>query len=131
MKKERINKKYITQNAKSISEENVDATIAKNKQILNKLKLDKWQPFKAEVILLISMLKAYKDRTYTDTPWKSITAITFTLIYIINPFDIVPDFIPFVGYLDDISVLSFCLKLIRNDIESYKNWQHLEDKSIS
>ena len=73
------------------------------------------------------MLKAFKDKTYTKTPWKSISAITSTLLYIINPLDLAPDFIPFIGYLDDISVLTFCLKLVKSDINDFKNWKEQQE----
>ena len=122
--KTKINEDYVTSEAHQIEENDVDQTLNRTKSILQKLKNSKWKPFKEDVLLLIEMLKAYKNKEYSTVPWKSISAITFTLLYIINPFDIVPDFIPFVGYVDDISVLGFCLNLVRSDLEAFKAWKN-------
>jgi len=34
------------------------------------------------------------------------------IFYFINPFDIIPDFTPGIGYVDDLFVLTTCLKTI-------------------
>jgi uncharacterized membrane protein YkvA (DUF1232 family) len=41
----------------------------------------------------------------------------------INPFDLVPDVIPFVGALDDASVIAACLFLIERDLFKYREWK--------
>ena len=56
--------------------------------------------------------------------------IVSTLIYIISPFDILPDTIPVVGYIDDIAILSWALKSINPDLEEYKKWRADNGKQI-
>jgi uncharacterized membrane protein YkvA (DUF1232 family) len=85
-----------------------------------------WKKYKDKIILMFQMLKDVKQKKYPETPWKTIAAMVFTILYIINPLDLVPDFIPFLGYLDDISVFSFVLKLINDDLMEYKNWRTAE-----
>ena len=46
------------------------------------------------------------------------------LLYVLNPIDIIPDFIPFIGRIDDALVLKFCLKLIEKDLSKYKKWKN-------
>ena len=55
-------------------------------------------------------------------PYRTIAAVAFTLLYFVNPFDLIPDIIPVVGYIDDAFVLSLCLKFIGTDLEKYKKW---------
>jgi len=46
------------------------------------------------------------------TPWYAKALTFFMLAYIFSPFDLIPDFIPVVGYLDDILVVSMGIPLI-------------------
>ncbi|MBD3277778.1 MAG: DUF1232 domain-containing protein [Candidatus Aegiribacteria sp.] len=56
-------------------------------------------------------------------PYRTITAVAFTLIYFVNPFDMIPDFIPLVGYIDDVFVISLCLTFVGRDLEDYREWK--------
>ncbi len=79
---------------------------------------DRWVHFGRQILLLFGMLKAWW-RDEFELPWKCAAAITAALLYFLNPFDIVPDFIPVVGYLDDAVVVGACLKLIQVDLRAY------------
>lgn len=41
------------------------------------------------------------------TDWKPKLGLVIAVIYLITPFDFAPDFIPILGWLDDIGALSF------------------------
>ena len=41
----------------------------------------------------------------------------------INPFDIIPDIIPVIGYLDDAAVIAACLAMVRQDLHNYWKWR--------
>lgn len=77
----------------------------------------------AYIPLLMSLVRHYVKKEYTDPPIASMTAIVVALIYFVSPIDIIPDITPIVGYLDDALVLSGCIALVRTDIEDYKNWR--------
>lgn len=77
----------------------------------------------SNVPLLISCLRSYIKKEYTKMPLGSLIAILASLIYIFTPIDLVPDFIPGVGYLDDAAVITTCLKLVSSDLENYKKWR--------
>ena len=47
-------------------------------------------------------------------------AIAGALAYLVLPTDIIPDFIPGVGFIDDIFVISIGMKSISDEIERYK-----------
>jgi len=47
-----------------------------------------------------------------------------TLIYVLNPFDMVPDVLPVIGQLDSVAVVQgACLILIKQGLHKYKDWK--------
>jgi uncharacterized membrane protein YkvA (DUF1232 family) len=46
-----------------------------------------------------------------QTPWYAKALIVVTLLYLISPIDIIPDFIPIAGYLDDIIIVPLLFTL--------------------
>ena len=46
--------------------------------------------------------------------------IAGALAYVVLPIDIIPDFIPGVGFIDDVFVVGFVMKSLDDEIERYK-----------
>ena len=79
--------------------------------------------FTKDLMLFVSLIKDYYKGNYRDIPYKTISAGVVGLLYTLNPIDIIPDFIPFIGHIDDALVLAFCLKLIEKDLQKYQTWK--------
>ena len=73
--------------------------------------------------VMISLVKNYVQGKYTTIPYGTILAVLSALIYFLAPIDIVPDFIPLAGYLDDMAVLGLCMNMVSIDIETYEKWR--------
>ena len=58
---------------------------------------------------IYALYKAYRD---PRVPWYVKLIILFLLGYFISPIDLIPDFIPVVGYIDDILIISLTIYLI-------------------
>ena len=60
---------------------------------------------------------ASKDKR---TPWYAKALILFTVGYALSPIDLIPDFIPVLGYVDDIllipAFIALCIKLIPPEV---------------
>lgn len=82
--------------------------------------------FISEVKILFSLVKDYYNGVYREIPWWSISAVVAALIYVISPIDLIPDFIPVIGFIDDAAVVAVCLSLIRNDLENYVQWKNTQ-----
>ncbi len=80
-----------------------------------------WQDIK----LLCTMISDAVRGRYR-LPYRTVGAIAFTLLYLANPFDLIPDVIPFVGYIDDAFIVSLCIKFIGIDLEKYRKWMSSE-----
>jgi uncharacterized membrane protein YkvA (DUF1232 family) len=88
------------------------------KSIKRKL-LKKVSHIKKEIKLLQLIMKHEK------VPWYSKFLLFLTIDYIFSPIDLIPDFIPVIGLLDDIIIVPFLLTLtirsIPNDLlEKYR-----------
>ena len=73
--------------------------------------------------VMISLVKNYAQGKYTTVPYGTILAVLSALIYFLSPIDIIPDFIPLAGYLDDMAVVGLCMNMVKIDIETYDKWR--------
>ena len=73
--------------------------------------------------IMSRMVKAYAKGSYRELPWKSLTAIVAGLVYFLMPIDLLPDFIPFTGPLDDFTVIMLLSGAFRQDIEEFLVWE--------
>jgi|GEM_PF-829514 len=85
--------------------------------------------FTTDISLFISLIKDYYQGNYRKIPYKSISSIVIGLVYILNPIDIIPDFIPVIGYVDDALVIAFCLKMVEKDLLEYQAWKEQQGDS--
>jgi len=51
---------------------------------------------------ILAIYFAFRDKR---TPWYAKLFIALTLSYALSPIDLIPDFIPVIGYLDDLIIL--------------------------
>lgn len=121
-----LDKKFVEEGAKKINQDDTKKLYRKQKRLEKILNLKVFSKQKDKLKVLLEILKAYHKGQYRNIPWRSIAAITFTLLYIINPIDIIPDFLPILGYVDDISVFISLFKLIEKDIDNYESWKIAE-----
>lgn len=130
-KKKKVDENFIEEGIETISDTDFETVFNKKDQLFAKINHPNWKKYKDKIILMFQMLKDVKQKKYPETPWKTLAAMIFTILYIINPLDLVPDFIPFLGYLDDITVFSFILKLINDDLIDYENWKIAGSEEIA
>ena len=73
-----------------------------------------WAKFRKELILAWAILRDVR------TPASAKLATIAAVLYVISPIDLVPDFIPFLGWLDDgliaILLLKLAQKLLPEDL---------------
>lgn len=115
------------ENIKDVDESDVEYASKKGNKKLEKLgdtppgalaKL--WNDIK----LMISMITDYAKGNYKEVPWKIMAAITGAVVYFVSPIDVIPDFIPVVGYLDDALVIKLALDLASDDLAEYARWKN-------
>jgi len=73
--------------------------------------------------IFVSLVRSYVAKEYTEISMSSIVAVISAIIYVCTPIDLIPDFIPVLGYLDDAAVLAVCFAWIKSDIDDYIKWR--------
>lgn len=128
----KIDKDYILAHAQKMGNSDF-AKVLRESETIQKLaaKDGPLQKFVNDVTLLIALVKDYYTGTYRDIPIKSVAAIAFTLLYVLNPLDLIPDFLPGIGQLDDAAVVALCLKIIKDDLTRYQEQkkEHPDDRA--
>lgn len=92
-------------------------------------KLPRLKQLFAQAKVMLSMVKDYWSGAYREIPYWAISAISLALLYVLNPADVVPDVLIGVGYLDDATVVAFCLKLVQRELERYEEWRAVRSKT--
>jgi uncharacterized membrane protein YkvA (DUF1232 family) len=84
-----------------------------------------WQfsAISGKIFALVRMIKCYTKKEYVDVPWQTIVLITATFIYFVSPFDAIPDIIPFIGFSDDIAIISALFTSITQDVDKFIAWE--------
>ncbi len=72
-----------------------------------------------QVKLMWKMLNDYFSGDYKKIPFAPIATIIFAIIYAVNPIDLIPDFIPGIGWVDDIAVVGACFMSIKSHLKDY------------
>ncbi|ADU97660.1 protein of unknown function DUF1232 [Thermovibrio ammonificans HB-1] len=120
-------KKALEEGIKKAKLSDVKEAVEKQEEIVEKFKffLSEYLTDAKEMLL---MLKDYLSGEYTEVPWFTVAAITVALLYVLNPMDLIPDFIPVIGQIDDAMVMGLCLQMVRKDLEKYREWRRKRDE---
>jgi uncharacterized membrane protein YkvA (DUF1232 family) len=69
------------------------------------------------------LLRAWSNRSYRVFPWRSALLLLVVLIYGFSPVDLIPDFLPGVGVIDDLAVLGFLVRSLVGDTRQFRKWR--------
>ena len=69
------------------------------------------------------MVRAYAKGEYKKAPVGTIAAVVLALVYFVLPFDLIPDGIPVLGYVDDAGMIKLCVKIVGSDLKQFRDWK--------
>jgi uncharacterized membrane protein YkvA (DUF1232 family) len=79
-----------------------------------------------DLMTLVRLIRAYFGGEYKEVPWETIALALGAVIYFVSPVDLIPDFIPVAGYVDDAAVIAFVIASLKNDLDNFRDWEHRE-----
>lgn len=77
---------------------------------------------KQDIKTFCAMLIDWAKGDYKHISKRSAVIVGICVAYLISPIDLIPDFIPAAGKIDDISVILFMLKVVKGELGFYRIW---------
>jgi uncharacterized membrane protein YkvA (DUF1232 family) len=72
---------------------------------------------------MLRLVRAYHRREYDRVPDNSLLWIIAALSYLIDPFDLIPDATPVLGFIDDATVVEFVADKTRQTLDDFMVWE--------
>lgn len=83
-----------------------------------------------DIIDMVDLLTDYVYGRYREIPSGAIISLVAAVIYIVSPIDLLPDWIPGVGWLDDIAIVSAILKFgLDGELKKYNIWKQANEEA--
>lgn len=79
--------------------------------------------FREKIVALGRMLKSYATGEYRDISNQSLLILLASFLYFVFPIDLLPDFLPIVGFTDDIALVIFVYQKLQEEIERFELWE--------
>lgn len=84
----------------------------------------------SDIKITLELTKDWVKGDYREISKGSVVLIIGGLLYLVNPIDIIPDFLVGIGFLDDAAVLAYVFKKIGEELVVYKEWSKHKDDII-
>ena len=83
--------------------------------------------YAAKLPLMLSMIRSYISKEYTDVSTKVVVSMVGALVYMLKGKDLINDKIPVIGVVDDLAVLGLALQLNDAELAAYAKWREEKD----
>jgi uncharacterized membrane protein YkvA (DUF1232 family) len=75
------------------------------------------------LLAMVRVIRDFQRGDYRDMASPKLLIIVAAIIYFVSPFDVIPDWIPVLGHIDDAFVVSLALKSVRADLDTFMAWE--------
>ena len=72
---------------------------------------------------MLRLVRAYEHGDYKQVSNDALLWIVAALNYLVDPFDLIPDSIPFLGFVDDAIVVEFVVDKTRQTLDDFMIWE--------
>jgi uncharacterized membrane protein YkvA (DUF1232 family) len=75
-------------------------------------------------LTVVRMVRSYVTGEYREIQSSTVISGLAVLLYVLSPIDLVPDFIPVLGFLDDLSLVSWFVGKFQGEIVRFRDWEN-------
>ena len=100
---------------------------AQQKNELGSLAHESWTTLQT----LFRLIRAAVAGEYTGVPTGTLLAAVAVLIYFISPIDLIPDFIPVLGLIDDVALVAWFSLTIKTEIDRFHEWELTRPRDVT
>lgn len=72
---------------------------------------------------MLRLVRAYERGEYRQVANDALMWIVAGLNYLVDPFDLIPDKTPFLGFVDDAAVVEFVVDRTRQTLDDFMTWE--------
>jgi len=78
-----------------------------------------------------SLIRDWFSGAYDKVPARMIVSLAGALIYLVSPLDLIPDWVPMAGLVDDAAMLAFVFQLSKVDLNAYRQWEKRQPDELT
>ena len=127
---EQVDQAWLLEQAQSIGEDDIQRLLHNIEGVTEELSdVEELHELKPDVKIAISMVQEYQDGGFKEIAHEKVQAVTYALLYLLDPGDGIPDNTPGIGFLDDFAIIVLALEMIQDEMEAFKIWnrEHLKE----
>ncbi|OWP62828.1 hypothetical protein CDA63_12310 [Hymenobacter amundsenii] len=92
---------------------------ASEKKDLGSIAHEAWETFQT----LLRMVRMSISGEYQGLPTSTVVGAVAVTIYFLSPIDLIPDFIPVLGLLDDVALVAWFSTSIKDEMDKFMEWE--------
>lgn len=77
------------------------------------------------VMIFTRMIKAHFSGDY-KIAFSTLGLIVLAMVYFLSPIDLIPDFLGFFGFADDLSIVLAVYAKVKNEVEQFLDWERTQ-----
>ena len=83
----------------------------------------KHKGFIQKIPVIVRMIKSVMSKGGYKPEYKNVILPGLVFVYLISPLDILPDWIPVIGVLDDLALLALAIPMLISEAEKFVAWE--------
>jgi uncharacterized membrane protein YkvA (DUF1232 family) len=80
---------------------------------------------------MFRLVRASASGEYKGLPTPTIVAAVAVLLYFLSPIDLIPDFIPVLGLLDDVALVAWFTSTLKDEMDKFEEWEKTQAVVVS